>query len=139
MKTTLNQIKRITPDQGKFLVLMSYQAKTTPDDVEFPVTEILNATNLKFALFIVEKLAYLNEDDDLDFLNRDFEFNKEVWNIWREKFSEREYKALKLLLMNQIYKTHKAVFRGLNLIEDRFERQETEKIIAAKFLQYFKS
>lgn len=138
MKTTLNQIQRVTPDQGKFLDLLSYQAKTTPDDVEFPVTDILNATNLKYALFVVEKLSYLTEQDN-QFLNKELEFEKEVWNIWREKFSESEYKALKLVLMNQIYKLHKAVFRGLNLIEDRFERQETEKIIAAKFLQHFKS
>lgn len=137
MKTTLNQIKKLNPDHGQFLNLMSYQAKTTPDDVEFPVTDILNATNLEFTLKIV---GYTLEHTS-DSLEREFEFQKSVNKMWRERFSINEFNKIvgEINYTPYITITYDLVFEGLKLIEDRFERQQTEQIIAAKFLQHFKS
>jgi len=141
MKTTLNQIKALEPNQGKFLDLMSYHAKTMPDDVEFPVTDILNATNLDFAVKMMEAL---NSDWKIateKSLDKEIQFQKSVWDIWREKFSKEEYESLRIRVASGASdtSTQRSVSFGLNFIEDRFERQETERIIAANFLQYFKS
>lgn len=141
MKTTLNQIQSLNLDKGQFLNLMSYQAKTVPDNVEFPVTDILNATNLKFALATIEALNWNTETATDESLEQEFDFLASVWDLWKDKFSKDECLTLyqKVTDGTASTSTYQAVFEGLNLIEDIFERQQTENIIAAKFLQHFKS
>jgi hypothetical protein len=141
MTTTLNQIQSLNLDKGQFLNLMSYQAKTTPDDVEFSVKEVLNATNLKFTLQTIEALNWNTETATHESLEQEFDFLASVWDLWKEKFSKDECLTLfeKVTDGTASTSTYKAVFQGLNLIEDRFERQQTENIIAEKFLQHFKS
>lgn len=141
MKTTLIQIQSLNLDKGQFLNLMSYQAKTVPDDVEFSVTEVLNATNLKFALATIEALNWHTETATDESLEQEFDFLASVWDLWKDKFSKDECLTLYKKVTDGTASTssYQAVFEGLNLIEDRFERQQTENIIAAKFLQHFKS
>lgn len=141
MKTTLNQIQSLNLDKGQFLNLMSYQAKTVTDNIEFPVIEILNATNLKYALANIEALNWHTETATDESLEKEFNFLSSVWELWKDKFSKDECLTLYQKVTDGTASTssYQAVFEGLNLIEDRFERQQTENIIAAKFLQYFKS
>ena len=140
MKTTLNQIKALEPNQGKFLDLISYQAKTTPDDVEFPVIEILNATDLETAVFWMQNLIY-KPKYSIENYERFLDFQTSFYQIIYELIDKSDYQLLgtvKARIGAHVSFAH-VITKGLKFIEDRFERQETEKIIAAKFLQHFKS